>query len=394
MKIKLIGVLVFYLLVHGVYAQKVGLTIGEAIDKAFQGNPKVKLADLKIGKEESFRIASMNFSSPEVIFEAPTGEQLRPGLLQTFDFPGQYVRRYQAQNKVAELTETQKLNVLNELRYQVRVAFNELQYLREVEKAYIQQDSLLTDFLNITEVRLSVGQISAIERMNALSQSREIKYQLNQVRFRERTALLELSLVLGMPGDTSWVISDDFQPVQIPDIISMNLINNPEILIGKKNLELSEARWRAERSGWMPGFVIGYLNQSPIQMQTRYSMRYGFTVPLWFFNQSSRVRTAKNEIFIAQQEQTTIDYSITGKVNNAVSTLNQFNEALNYYQNTGLGMASEIATMARDAYRIGSIGYYNYLLNLQQVEKIRLGYLEALKNFNQSVFTIQLLKAE
>jgi hypothetical protein len=57
-------------------------------------------------------------------------------------------------------------------------------------------------------------------------------------------------------------------------------------------------------------------------------------------------------------------------------------------------MAADITTMAKEAYRIGSIGYYNYLLNLQQVEKIRLGYLEALRNFNQSIFTIQLLKAE
>jgi hypothetical protein len=144
----------------------------------------------------------------------------------------------------------------------------------------------------------------------------------------------------------------------------------------------------------MPGLVVGYLNQSDAETANRFRMRYGLTVPIWFYSQNSRVKTAKNEIQIAQQQQITTDFTLNGRLNDAISSLKQYTEALNYYQNTGLGMASEIASMAKEAYRIGSIGYYNYLLNLQQVEKIRLGYLEALRNFNKSIFTIQHLKAE
>lgn len=394
MKLKIFGFFVFLISSIQLVAQSTELTLQQAIQKAMLGNPSVKLADLKIAREESFKLASLNISSPEVLFEAPTGDQLRPGVLQTFDFPIQYVRRFQAQDKLAELTEAEKLQVLNELRYQVRLAYNELQYLREVEKAYIQQDSLLEDFLKVTEVRLSVGQISPIERMNALSQSKEIEYQLNQVRSKERRALLDLSLLLGTPGDTTWLISENFRALPVPEIMNLNLANNPQVLMGKKNLELIEARWRSERSGWMPGLVVGYLNQSDAETANRFRMRYGLTVPIWFFSQNSRVKTAKNEIQIAQQQQITTDFTLNGRLNDAISSLKQYTEALNYYQNTGLGMASEIASMAKEAYRIGSIGYYNYLLNLQQVEKIRLGYLEALRNFNQSIFTIQHLKAE
>jgi outer membrane protein TolC len=394
MKLKIFSCLFLCVWSIQVNAQFNELTLQQAIQKATLGNPNVKLSDLKITREESFKLASMNISSPEILFEAPTGDELRPGVLQTFDFPIQYVRRFQAQGKLAELSEAEKLQVLNELRYQVRLAYNELQYLKEVEVAYIQQDSLLSDFLKVTEVRLSVGQISPIERMNALSQSKEIEYQLNQIRSKERRALLDLSLLLGTPGDTTWLVSDAFKALQVPEIINLNMMNNPQVLIGKKNLELSEARWKAERSGWMPGLVIGYLNQSDAETEARYRMRYGFSVPLWFFSQNSRVKTAKTEIQIAQQQQVTTDFTLNGRMNDAISSLKQYSEALNYYQNTGLGMAADITTMAKEAYRIGSIGYYNYLLNLQQVEKIRLGYLEALRNFNQSIFTIQLLKAE
>lgn len=394
MKHSILGFLFSVILVFPLKAQITPLSMNEAIQKALQGNPEVKLADLKIAREEAYKPAALQFTAPEILFEAPTGDQLRPGVLQSFDFPMQYVRRYQAQNKLAELTEAEKQLVVNELRYQVRLAYNELQYLREVEKAYAQQDSLLEDFLEVTEVRLSVGQISPIERMNALSQSREIKYQLNQIRSKEKRALLDLSLLFGTPGDTTWQISENFSALPVPEIIQPNLSLNPQAIIGKKNLELSEARLRIERNGWMPGLVVGYLNQSDAETATRFRMRYGLSIPIWAFTQHSRVKTAKSEIQIAQQQQITTDFNLNGKLNDAISSLRQYTEALNYYQNTGLGMASEIASMARDAYRIGSIGYYNYLLNLQQVEKIRLGYLEALRNYNQAIFTIQLLKAE
>jgi outer membrane protein TolC len=87
-------------------------------------------------------------------------------------------------------------------------------------------------------------------------------------------------------------------------------------------------------------------------------------------------------------------YHLQGSYNQALSELKQFSEALNYFEQTGLPQAEEIAKAAREGYRLGSIGYYNYLLNLQQVIKIRLGYLEALKNYNQAIYTIQYLKGE
>jgi cobalt-zinc-cadmium resistance protein CzcA len=88
------------------------------------------------------------------------------------------------------------------------------------------------------------------------------------------------------------------------------------------------------------------------------------------------------------------NYALQGNYNQALSELKQYSEALNYYEQTGLPQAEEIARTAKEGYRLGIIGYYNYIINLQQVIKIRLGYLEALKNYNQAIFTIQFLKGE
>ncbi|MFN3446867.1 MAG: TolC family protein, partial [Bacteroidia bacterium] len=151
----------------------------KALQLAQEKNPQVKLANLKKEKQQALKASSLTIASPEIIFEAPTSTELRPGILQSFDFPTTYIRKYQSQSQQILMAETEKQITLNQLRYQVNTTYNEMQYLREVFASYQQQDSLLEDVVEVTNVRLEVGQISNLEKLNAESQYREVKYQLD-----------------------------------------------------------------------------------------------------------------------------------------------------------------------------------------------------------------------
>jgi len=373
------------------------LTRQTALQLAQEKNPQVQLANTRKEKQDALRGASLSINSPEVIFEAPTSTELRPGVLQNFDFPTTYVRRYQAQQQQIRMAETEKQITLNQLRFRVNTTYNEMQYLREVFTSYLQQDSLLEDVVEVTNVRLEVGQISNLEKLNAQSQYREVKYQLDQVKSKLRTAGVQMSLLIGNPKDSGLTASDEFIKLDLPTSILQQegiFKKNPLTTYYDQNKKLQKAVLNQNKSYWLPGLVVGYLNQGPDNTPTNYRMRYGFTLPLWFWGNASLVRAAKKEVKVAEQQAVLNEYELNGNYAQALSELRQYTEALNYYEQTALPQAKEIAKTAKESYRLGSIGYYNYLLNLQQVIKIRLGYLEALKNYNQATYTIQYLRGE
>lgn len=374
-----------------------GLSRQQALQLAQEKNPQVKLANLKKEKQQALKGSALGISSPEVIFEAPTSNELRPGVLQSFDFPTTYVRKYQSQNQQIALAETEKQITLNQLRYQVNSTYNEMQYLREVFASYQQQDSLLEDVVEVTNVRLEVGQISNLEKLNAESQYREVKYQLDQVKSKLRTARVHMSLLTGNPNDTTITAGDEFTKVSL----SNNVLNSDEAYAGNpltkyydQNKRLQHLQLKQNQSYWFPSLIVGYLNQGASNSPMQYRMRYGFTFPLWFWTNSSQVKAARKNVNIADQQVVLNQYDLKGNYTQALSELRQYTEALNYFEQTALPQAQEISKTAKEGYRLGSIGYYNYLLNLQQVIKIRLGYLEALKNYNQAIFTIQYLRGE
>ena len=373
------------------------LTRKAALQLAQERNPQVQLANTKKEKQMALRGAALSINAPEVIFEAPTSTELRPGVLQTFDFPTTYIRKFQAQKQQIGMAETEKKITLNQLRYQVNTTYNDMQYLREVLLSYQHQDSLLEDVLEVSSVRLQVGQISNLEKLNAQSQYREVQYQLNQIKSKLRTAGVKMSLLTGNLNDTGLYAADNFEKLPLTAYMIQTdgmFSNNPLTLFYEQSKRLQKALLNQNKSYWMPGLVVGYLNQGADNTPTPYRMRYGFTFPLWFWGNISQVKAAKKELKVAEQQAVLNQYELNGNYTQAISELKQYTEALNYYEQTALPQAEDIASTAIEGYRLGSIGYYNYLLNLQQVIKIRLGYLEALKNYNQAIYTIQYLRGE
>ncbi len=396
---KLILLILFSLIgiyTHGQQSLK-DLSRQQALQLAQEKNPQIRLADLKKEKQQALKVSALGISSPEIIFEAPTSNELRPGVLQSFDFPTTYVRKYQSQNQQIALAETEKQITLNQLRYQVNSTYNEMQYLREVFLSYQQQDSLLEDVVEVTNVRLEVGQISNLEKLNAESQYREVKYQLDQIKSKLRTARVHMSLLTGNPNDTTITAGDEFTKINL----SGNILNSEDAYAGNpltkyyvQNKRLHDLQLKQNQSYWFPSLIVGYLNQGASNSPLQYRMRYGFTFPLWFWTNTSQVKAARKNVNIAEQQAVLNQYELKGNYAQALSELRQYTEALNYFEQTALPQAQEISKTAKEGYRLGSIGYYNYLLNLQQVIKIRLGYLEALKNYNQAIFTIQYLRGE
>jgi len=379
-------------------SQAIGsISLDSALIIAEKNNPQIKLSEKQILKERDLLGSTININPPELLFEAPTGDQLRPGILQSFDFPATYAFQYQSQNQKVKIAESEKKITLNELKYKLRITYNELLYYKELLSAFRQQDSLIEDIVEVTNIRFDVGQVSNIERVNAESQLKENNYRLGQIYLKLRSVRFQLALLTGNPSDSTIDSKGLLLKLKAPEgVITMSdgYATNPAVEYYSKYKEYYKKNLSTEYSKLFPGFIIGYLNQSSENSPLQYRMRYGVTIPIWLWTNVSQIKAAKKDVLIMEEKIKINTYQLKGNYNSAVSNLRQFAEALNYFESTGLPMALQIQNSAQEAYRLGSIGYYNYILNLQQVIKIRLEYLEALKNYNESIYTIQYLKGE
>ncbi|MFN7329033.1 MAG: efflux RND transporter permease subunit, partial [Bacteroidota bacterium] len=200
------SVVMFTLLAGSASAQQHQLIpLDSAIAVALKKNPEMTLAQQRIDQQISLRPATFNLPTPDLVFEAPTGQDLRPGVLQVIDYPGVYTAQGRSQRSRIRLTETEKDITINNLKFRLRTAYNQLQFLVARTRLLQSQDSVYDDLLKVNEIRYRVGQISSLEKINGESQYKRIQYTLKVSRNELRNAKYQFNLLMGRPNDTTYI---------------------------------------------------------------------------------------------------------------------------------------------------------------------------------------------
>ncbi len=378
-------------------AQSRAISILEAMQLAAKNNPQVLINNLEIEREKAFRPSAYQFNDAEILFEAPTGNVLRPGILQSFDFPTTYLLRNAVFSKQIQLKEVNKEVTINYLNYRVRSVCNDFLYYQQLSRQYVKQDSILQDLLKVSQLRFDVGQISLIEKVNAESQYRRLQYKVFQAKAELIKARNLLAFLIGNPMDTSIYVSDKFE--RLPHNIGLLVFDtlfpqNPLTIYYQKNLELNQLSLKLTKSQLLPRIVLGYLNQGTDNTEPIYRIRFGISLPLWYWFNPAKIKAGKKQVEISQREAAYSRYTLSGELQQALNGYTQFSEALRYFEEFGLAQSNQILAAANESYRIGSISYYNYLLNIQQAFEIQVSYLDALRNYNQSIIMLQYINAQ
>lgn len=378
-------------------AQKL-ITADSAVQMSMRRNPEMKLARERTEQQETLKSTTFSLKTPELIFEAPTGKDLRPGILQIIDYPGVYSFQSKAQQQRVGISELEGKIAQNNLIYRVHSAYLNLQYLVEKTRLYIMEDSVYDDILKVNEIRFRVGQISNLEKINGESQYQKIRYNLKQSRAELRNAKYQLNLLMGFPNDTTYMpdgrISKNGGLITSTTMDTLYMLNNPLLEYRNQQEALSKNILRTERSKRVPGVIIGALNQGNEETPTESRLRFGITLPLWQWTYQGYINSAKSGISIANTQKQLTVYELNTEYVKALSEFKQYSESLNYFENVGLRESSEILRNAKESFRLGSINYYAYLQNLELSFTLRQNYFETLKNYNQAVLRILYLKGD
>ena len=374
------------------------ITLDSALTMALKKNPEMTLAQQRIDQQIKLKPATFNLPTPDLVFEAPTGQDLRPGILQVIDYPGVYTAQGRTQRTRIQLTETEKNITINNLKFRLRAAYNQLQFSLARTRLLQSQDSVYFDLLKVNEIRYRVGQISSLEKINGESQYKRIQYSLKVSRNELRNAKYQFNLLMGRPNDTTYIPAEalrksSYQFVFTP-VDTSYISNNPLLDYSYRNVTLNRNQLKVERRRRIPGPVLGYLNQGTPDTGIEPRLRLGITLPVWQWVFQSNINAAKKGIEIAQTQQLLTAYQLNTEYAKAQADYRQNRDNVTYFESTGLPEASEILRNARESFRLGSITYYQYLQNVELSYTIRQNYLETLKNYNQAIINLIYLKGE
>ncbi len=364
----------------------------EIVDLVVANSPAIRAADLSIRQSGQLLKGAYSIPNLDVFTDSPSGEFYTVGINQSFQLPVVYKRQYQLQKGQIGLVQTEKRITENDIRFRVRNLYLALQYAEALRQQYQFQDSLYNQLQLIAGRQFAAGQIDYLAKTFAESQAGEVRNQLNQARADGQTLVRQLQRLAGRPDSIQVATLARTQPTFAPTLIDSTAVGqNPSLAFLRQTEAISEGQIGLERAQSLPGIMVGYYNQSSRETPTQLRFRFGLTLPVWFGQYRSRIGAAQTGLQLARQRTMAQLQTLSVDLQQAQGDFEKFRTSLDYYETTGLRQADDLINTARRLFQAGQNDYVSYLRTTNDAYAIRQRYLETLRNYNQSLLTINYL---
>jgi heavy metal efflux system protein len=409
MKNLILTILPFALLlisVQGKAQQPVPVSLKEAIQMALDSNLAIRSSSYSVDIQKALQGAAVDI--PKTAIDGQTGQfnsytnDNSLTITQSFAFPTVYLFQHNLAKAGIKSAEWQLLASRLEVATQVKQTYGQLVYLQSLQKLIAYQDSLFTGFLRAAELRFNSGETNKLEMITAKSQSMEVKNQLQQVNSdltiyqKKLRTLLNTRLILVPKEETigrkSFSDGENYRAWS----------ENPSLGYLQQQVEVSRLEKKVESNKILPDFSIGYFSQTIQGTQEidglprtfgpgdRFDgVQAGMTFPLWLRPYTSRIKAAKIKEAVAQTNADYYSKSVENEYQTLLTEYSKYSSSLDYYEKQALPEADLIIDQATHSYKAGALDYLDYIMSLNRALTIRLNYLSALNNLNNTIISLE-----
>ncbi len=343
-------------------------------------NKKIQSAEKLMVAEELEAYSGIYLTNPSVEYEQ-VGSELETSseltVAQSFDFPTAYAHR----KSIAAFSKDQSSIAFRQVKREVmanaaRVYVDQI-YLNRKKEFYMDLKNLLDTLLINVDKTIKLGEIDILKANRIRSEAIRNKVNLSELEtdFKNNAYVLRL-----INGDQDLEIATSDYPLIVlpsdPDSLEHALlINHPEKEYWKAELEKSGKEIKLMRATSLPGFEVGYKQESNSSIgSVEYGFMAGITIPLFENKNTVKHAIAKksfleNEFNTAQLE---LENEVAVLVNNYYSSL----QSLQYADELEQSLSSVL--LLWKAYNSGQIGYTeffeaygNYCEMFDYIEKVR-----------------------
>lgn len=376
------------------------LTADEAVAIALKNSPAVKASGLVVRQNEQLVRSARTIPNPDVTLDSPSGTFYTLGVQQSFRFPTVYSQQAKLQQQQIVLAQKEKIVTENDLNYRIRTVYLNAQYADTYLKQLQSQDSVYAQIAVAAKQNFDAGTIDKLVLIFAETQAADVRNQVAVASQELIMAKRQLLLFMnnGQGSNEQFILlplavrRSDQLPLTNLSLTDLEIAKNPLVEAANQMEVINQKTIELEKANALPGFMVGYYNQSTRETNLAYRWRVGVSIPLWAGQYKSRIAAAQTGQEVARQRTEAQTQALSVDLQAAQGEAIKFQNSLNFYETVALQQANDIINTARRFFESGQTDYINFLRTTNDAYQIRLRYVETLRSYNQSMLNINYLK--
>jgi len=367
------------------------LSLEEAINLALKNNQAIKSAQYGVSQQQALRKTAVDLNKTGFQYGFDNIVQngnKSIGVQQSFSLPTVYNRQGKLLNQQVVLSEKYLTISKADLIRNVKTAYYQLVYGQNYLKVLIYQDSVYKNFNNAANSRYTNGETGYLEKVTADATYQQIillrkQAQADIIIYEQE---LQKWLFTNTPVEPTINRREKLPTPILSDTLPVS--QNPILNYYQQNVNVAAANLALTRSRALPDLSVG---ASKFIGNSGFGFSGGVNIPLWFRPYQGRNEAAKIGVKVAEADYANVIDTTKAAYNQQFQQYQKWNEQLSYYESAGLKQSDEIIRNAGVNYRYGNISYIEYIQNLTQAFNIKIQYLGALNQYNQSIININYL---
>lgn len=363
------------------------IKIADAINIALQNNKEIKAYSLKVDEQKALMPAAIALDKTTISFStdqnniAENGYPLKVwGVSQSISFPTLYGAELRAKRVEHSIAETELRIRTESLIKQVSASYIELQVVNEKLSIYSSIDSLYVSILNGATLRNSKGDMSNLDLLTIKAKQQQVKSKLSEIRNSQQSSLAKLKALMGY--DSLFVVATHILVLPLEE---KAIELSPFYLWLKSHEALGIANVGVARNMLMPDISFSYFmgTNSYDNAKKYHGFEAGISIPIFFNAQKAKIKASRIALS-ATQNLTQYEVELLKVKQKELMGMHlQLKEQIEYFNQSGSKLYSEIVRTAKLSFEKGEIDFVKFATSTEAALEIRLGYLSNLLEYTK-----------
>ncbi|MCU0121124.1 TolC family protein [Pseudomonas sp. B2M1-30] len=360
------------------------LSLEQALQTAFAGNPELAAAQWEIGIAEGERKQAGLMPNPEVSWEAEdTRRDSRTTTLtlsQPIELGGKRGARIDVASRGQDAAAIELERKRNALRADVIQAFSSAQTAQQRLLLSRQSQALAEQGVRVAQGRIEAGKSSPVEGTRAQVQLSEVRLELSRAERDQANAYQQLAQVMGAPLSTSVNVQSAAQG--LPAVPPSNrllerLSDTAELRLAKLQIDQREASLGLEKAQRIPDLTVSVGSQYSETERERVNV-VGLSMPIPLFNRNQgNVLAAARRTDQARDLRNATELRLRTETQTALAQWQTANGEAEAFNRTILPAAQRAVDSAIRGFEMGKFGFLDVLDAQRTLISARTQYIQA-----------------
>ncbi|WP_426235359.1 TolC family protein [Pseudomonas sp. TWP3-2] len=360
------------------------LTLDQALQTAFAGNPDLAAAQWEIGIAEGDRRQAGLIPNPEVSWEAEdTRRESRTTtvmLSQPLELGGKRGARIDVASRAQDAAGIELERKRNGLRADVIQAFSSVQTAEQRLQLSRQSLALTEHSLRVAQGRITAGKSSPVEGTRAQVQLSEVRLELSRAERDQANAYQQLAQVMGAPLAVSTVVPSATQslPAAPSSTTLLERLNQTaDLRLAALQIDQREASLGLEKAQRIPDLTVSVGSQYSELERERVNV-VGLSMPIPLFNRNQgNVLAAARRSDQARDLRNATELRLRTEIQTALAQWQTANGEASAFNQTVLPAAQSAVDSATRGFEMGKFGFLDVLDAQRTLISARAQYIQA-----------------